>query len=484
MIWISGKTFITVRKICVGPLSTFIYFDVVITLKDIYASRFGQELFRGFDLEIRDHENIVIRGLNGSGKSSLLELISGNLPPRKGIIEYDFIDRSLSWEEQYDLRKKMIRLVRSKSLYEITNQHELFYQQRYYNIDDDRSPTVREFLGDTYRRFEEAQFPNSFDLKNLLDIDLIKLSNGQVRKAVILKHLLKDIPKLLLLDYPFEGLDRTSRSEFNEFLSFFCRAFNVQLVLVDHHDTLPDCINTEITLKDFNIHEKRARRVNNYHPHEFDKPEEASGDPIVEFKDVTIRYGSKAIVRDLTWTVRRGERWALTGKNGAGKTTLFSLIYADHPLAYSQNVTLFGRRRGTGESIWDIKKRITYLGPEQLHFLDSATARMTGQSYLSTGEKKRSQSDLLQFFDLEDLITKEVGFLSSGELQLLALIKAFDSERELILLDEPFQFLDDEKKALVNQYLDRHLDRNRTLILISHHEADLRGWTNHRKHLE
>ncbi|MBQ6081458.1 MAG: ATP-binding cassette domain-containing protein [Bacteroidales bacterium] len=87
-------------------------------------------------------------------------------------------------------------------------------------------------------------------------------------------------------------------------------------------------------------------------------------DKVVEMRNINISYGERQIFRDLNWTVRSGERWNVTGPNGSGKSTLLSLVNADNPRAYSLDITLFDRRRGTGESIWDIKRHIGYLSSE------------------------------------------------------------------------------------------------------------------------
>src|SRR5690606_17968239 len=67
-------------------------------------------------------------------------------------------------------------------------------------------------------------------------------------------------------------------------------------------------------------------------------------------------------------TIRQGERWSLTGPNGAGKTTLLSLINGDNPQAFANNIILFDRKKGSGESIWDIKKNIGFFSAELFQF--------------------------------------------------------------------------------------------------------------------
>src|SRR3546814_2601873 len=89
-------------------------------------------------------------------------------------------------------------------------------------------------------------------------------------------------------------------------------------------------------------------------------------------RDVSVRYGDTQVLDKINWTVKHGERWVLSGPNGAGKSTLFSLINADNPQAYANDWLLFDRQRGSGESIWDIKKKIGYVSPELHQYFRTA----------------------------------------------------------------------------------------------------------------
>jgi molybdate transport system ATP-binding protein len=200
-------------------------------------------------------------------------------------------------------------------------------------------------------------------------------------------------------------------------------------------------------------------------------------DVVVEIKDLKIQYGDTVILRDFNWRVNRGDRWALVGSNGSGKTTLFSIIFADHPLAYSQQVYLFGKRRGTGESIWQIKERLNYLGPELINYLDANVAQQTAREYLLKDRDSERLSQLIEFFGAQNFIDEPIRRLSSGQLQLALLMNCFMSNKELLLLDEPFQFLAPDVRDRVADYLQQYLSGDTTLILITHYEEDLARWT-------
>jgi molybdate transport system ATP-binding protein len=459
----------------------------MVQLRKIFFSYPDRSVFNSLDLCLDSPGSYLITGENGCGKTTLLKLIAGKLQPRKGEVHYDFIDESLDWQQKYDLRKKNVHYIPTSALHELVNTPDLFYQQRYYTIESTALPTVRDYLGNRLSQVQQLQLPDSFQLNHLLDLDLTHLSNGQVKKLIILKQLLDAIPRILLLDYPFEGLDKESRVELRDFLDHLVAVHHIQLIIADHdHSQLPKAINKKCIIT------KDGIAVVDYVENEndpaetmpFNSPEKKTTEVVVEMHDVKIQYGNKVIFEHLFWKIHRGERWALTGRNGSGKTTLFSLIFADHPLAYSEKVFLFGKRRGTGESIWEIKKRISYLGPEHMHFLDHVTEQLNVKEYL---EKFTSSYDrwiyLITYFQIQALLSSQLRQLSSGQLQLILLIALFLSQKELLLLDEPFQFLDLHHRKRVSEYLETHMDESVTLVLISHYDSDVARWTNHRMRL-
>jgi molybdate transport system ATP-binding protein len=457
----------------------------MIQLRQVTVQIHHSTLWDNFSITFEDGVNYLIHGSNGCGKTTLLKLLSGQMRPKSGEVSYSFIPEDGDWDERYQLRKQLVHFRPTHALHEVIRSHEFFYQQRYYTIEGE-SQTARAYLGDRVDQLSAMRFPDSFNIEPLLDLELTRLSNGQIKKVIILKQLLDSIPKVLLLDYPFEGLDAGSRVELSEFLDHLSGEHGVQLIVADHDDPLLlNSVSKVINLDRSSI-SITGRVRNSSLPENGETPviiPSNQMEPVVEMRDVTIRYGENVIIDKLNWMIRKGDRWALTGKNGSGKTTLFSLIFADHPMAYSEKVFLFGKRRGSGESIWDIKKRISYLGPEQLHFLDSITENKTVSEYLKS-TNSLEMNKLLDVFELMHLLERKLNQLSNGELQLVLLMSLFVAKKEILMLDEPFQFLDNARKEQVTNYIQSSLDPETTLILITHYEDDVKRWTRLRMRLD
>jgi molybdate transport system ATP-binding protein len=461
----------------------------MINLQNVTVIKSGVPLLRNFSWRIQAGEHWLIAGTNGSGKTVLLELLAGVIHATAGLVEYTFI-RGADWDERYAQRRQHILYIPAHAIpVLLKGHHELFYQQRYYAMGDERIARVQDLFGERLDNLKSMSLPETFSIDRLLSLEITRLSNGQLKKVLILRSLVQGIPKFLLLDYPFEGLDYASREDLAAFLDHLAHQYGIQLVVADHDHHLPSVIRKKLTL-----HNLAIRHEEDIAPMAVEKPipagtsvQNKSADVIAELRDVTIQYGAHTVISNFHWRIARGERWALTGRNGSGKTTLFSLIFADHPLAYREKVFLFGKRRGTGESIWDIKKRIHYIGPELIHFLDPSHITQTGVAFIQHQNKAASAqaiADMLHHFDAAAVLNKPVKNLSSGQLQLMLIISVFLSRKELLLLDEPFQFLDKTQKDRVSNYMQQHLQRDTTLVLITHYEHDLKKWTSLRMSLD
>jgi len=200
------------------------------------------------------------------------------------------------------------------------------------------------------------------------------------------------------------------------------------------------------------------------------------------------------VLRQVSWKVRSGEHWALVGPNGAGKTTLLSLILADHPQAYANDVRVFGRRRGDGMSIWEVKSRLGHVSPEmQVHFhADTALEAICSGFFDSVGlqqpcsayrvGKARAWARVL---GLAPQLDRGFACLSEGEKRLVLLARALVKGPRLLVLDEPCQGLDDEHRARVRGVLEEVARAGlAALIYVTHEQAELPSCITHRLRLE
>lgn len=329
---------------------------------------------------------------------------------------------------------------------------------------------------------------------------LISLSSGELRRYQLRKALASH-PKTLILDNPFIGLDAETRQQLRTHLLHIANEESLDLYLViAKTDDLPDYIEQVIdmdndgktmTLKEYLAqlpelpahvlnHEKRQAiidlptNMNDYHAEE-----------VVCMHDVCIRYGERTILKDLSWTVRNGERWALSGQNGSGKSTLLSLVCADNPQAYACDITLFGYRRGqSGETIWDIKRHIGYVSPEMhrsyhrnlpaIHIVASGLKDTVGL-YVRPNEQELKQCQFwMSIFGIENLANRSFITLSSGEQRLVLLARAFVKDPELLILDEPLHGLDLVNRRLAKDIIEAFCERkNKTLIFVTHYQEEL-----------
>ncbi|MGI4733880.1 MAG: ATP-binding cassette domain-containing protein [Janthinobacterium lividum] len=462
----------------------------------------GAVLFQDLSFRIEPGQHWALVGPSGAGKSTLLAALAGRYVATGGSVAYPALVADAPVADPFFSWRQRVSLVGPQASFRASDHHgQLYYQQRYHAAAAEEVPTVREYLRTiptpaqppywTYERVVDT-----LRLGQLQDEHLIKLSNGETKRLRLAAALLRN-PRLLLLDAPLTGLDAATRADFDGLLAEVA-ASGITLVLATAPAEVPTLITHVAVLREQRIGQTLLRAQ--YAPAPaaptptlLDEAElgalsaPAADAPayrtLVRLRQVSVRYGDKLVLDNITWEVKPGERWALTGPNGAGKSTLLSLLNGDNPQAYGKDLTLFDRRRGTGESIWDIKRLIGYVSPELLQYFpkELRVQQVVESGFndsLGAGRPTPAQRALaqrwLRVLHLEGSAALPLRQLSASAQRLCLVARALAKSPPLLLLDEPGQGLDADQLAHFRAVLDRLCQLSPVaLIYVSHYPAEI-----------
>jgi len=452
-------------------------------------------LFRNSNWVLRRGDHWALVGMNGSGKTLFANALTGGVPIVRGDFRMaDGTVAHVSFEQQKSIAGDSPAAARWFSLEQdaATLVSQFLSQDRV----EERNPfevvTRARAAADQFARHRQ-RLVKLFGVSSLLTQSLPSLSNGEMRKVLLVRALLRR-PRLLILDDPFTGLDVQFRSHLKEILEVLIRRGTVQLLLIaSHPDELPRGITHLLhvhrcrIVSQGRLSQRCAREV--FHrvvkikvPRFPAQVKTAGTNELVRLTGVTVCYGGRDILTDINWVVRRGQSWALLGPNGSGKSTLLSLITGDNPQAYANDVRVFGRRRGDGESVWALKRRIGWVSPElHLHFPEAQTCLDTvvsgfddtnGCYRQATTRQRTTARRWLTAFGLAGCITQSFGELSAGLQRMTLLARALVKSPDLLVLDEPCQGLDSGHRA---QFIGTvtALLRHTTVIYITHRSDEI-----------
>lgn len=422
---------------------------------------------------------IAIAGLNASGKTQLVEKM------------------------RREAKSDSVRYVAFCDTYGTATDRSYYLQQRWNQHDiDEETPRVEQALERSFllsgpdsqeRRQLQSQLYELMGMEDLLDKYVISLSSGELRKMQLVKTLMAR-PKTLILDNPFIGLDTEARAMLSQQLRKLKEQGMTLYLVVARPSEIPDFADDIIWTTPEEEFRRQPQAANGAAPLPYKEEAGGGADTIIELHDVSIRYGDRTILKPLSWTVCEGEHWALSGRNGSGKSTLLSLICADNPQSYACDITLFGRLRGSGESVWDIKRRIGYVSPEMhrsylrnlpaLHIVASGLKDTVGL-YVRPDKAERQQClDCMRRFGIDQLADRSFLSLSSGEQRMVLVARSFVKDPALLILDEPMHGLDLQRQQLVKDLIEDYCQRpDKTLIMVTHYEEELPRCITHRLHL-
>ena len=341
---------------------------------------------------------------------------------------------------------------------------------------------------------------NQLQINHRRNDSLLHLSSGEHKRFQLIKAFLQEAD-VFIFDSPFIGLDINSRKILRSIIDEKAKTSTI-IVIADVEDA-PSCITHVAELENgklkqfeeikafvtshslFTIHHSpltiHYSLLTKAIPLQKNNVE---FDVAVKMENVSVAYGDKKILSNINWQINRGEKWLLKGVNGAGKSTLISLITGDHPQAYANKVFLFDKKRGSGESIWDIKKKIGFVSPE-LHWYYDKTISVyntiasgffdtVGVYKKLTEEQKNIVEEWLQFLNIKSKAQQQLYTISTSQQRLALLARALVKNPPLLILDEPCQGLDEQQvKDFVALVDDLCNQSNKTLIYVSHYENEI-----------
>ncbi|REG82778.1 ATP-binding cassette domain-containing protein [Algoriphagus antarcticus] len=464
----------------------------------------AQLAFQNLNFTWDSGQNWALIGSSGWELTAFIESIRGNTLMSKGEISRPFADAysaEKSQSKEIHSFRDMIAYVSQK--YEFRNkshQQNFYFQQRFNSSESEEAATVREYLNEVELKIAGPwtldSVSNLLRLEHLQDKAIIKLSNGETRRLALGLGLMRQ-PKIYLMDQPMTGLDVKSRAEFGEVLKAIIAA-GVHVLISTSANEIPEGITHIASLDKSGIQKIWTKAK--YHRLGVQPESTASWNweeldallpkamskrqSIIKLENVTIKYGEKTILNQLNWEVKPGERWLLKGPNGSGKSTLLSLLIGENPQAYSQSFWLFDRKRGTGESIWDVKRPTGFVAPElSRYFSYNQTCRKVILSGLFdtmglfrkvTTEHEELGLRWMKLFNLESLANLPISRLSLENQRWTLLARALIKQPELLILDEASQGMDEFQRRLFRDTVQQICElSSMTLVYVSHYAEDI-----------
>jgi molybdate transport system ATP-binding protein len=466
-----------------------------IHVKDLSVTLNNKKILDGISCLIGENEQWAIIGLNGSGKTTLAHALANKLFYR-GEIKFSPIENiHLALIEQHHKFKNK------------QNIEQFYHQQRFNSADAEDTLTVAEVL---YQHNNQKldYWIHYFGIKDLLPKPMIQLSNGENKRLQLINEMLKN-PDLIILDNPFVGLDKSGREILKEALNKIAKD-GKKIILICSEKDIPECITHIALLKEGRIIDSGEKQIvlgkNKYTPEDLMyknkegikdiyTPQEADFEFAVRMQKINIQYSNKHILKNIDWEIRHGEKWCLSGPNGSGKSTLLSLITGDNPQAFANHIWLFDKKKGSGESIWDIKKKIGHVSPEIHLCFDKGSLVedvVASGLYDTIGLfKKPSTNDLeivskwMSYLSIEKFRGKRLFNLSLGEQRSVMLSRALVKSPLLLILDEPCQGLDEDQTNKFNHLINEICKiENVTVIYVSHYQEEIPRNIENFLHLE
>jgi len=419
-------------------------------------------------------------GDNRSGIDSFVDLLSGRLK---------------------NFSAKLLHLPEHPAILSFKGQQEL-YEEELRNDDSDflnkidPGTLVREFLPD-YRN--HLPLLKAFGMEHCLQLGYRQLSSGQSRKLLCLQKLIGGATTLVMQN-PYDGLDEKSCYELNLALQQLPDQSIELLLLVNSESDIPPwCSHLALLgsgcLKASGLREQVQPLLQSIQKPRRLRPAPISGnyfqpapaadihcDELIYLRGGFAGYGDRKLFTGLDLTINTGDHTLITGPNGCGKSTLLDIITGDNPKCYANTLRIFGKQRGSGESIWDIKKHMGIISPalhREHRIPGSALQVVLSGLYDSIGLYTRvSNTEInaakywLTWLSLAGKSATPFRRMTYAEQRLVLIGRALIKRPKLLILDEPTQGLDDVHRNSLLDLLEQIADKKLSTVLFVSHRRD------------
>ena len=460
------------------------------------------EFDEGFQLkhinwQIQQHQQWLITGANGAGKSALAAVLAGYGEILAGSTSR--LPTTIGWVS-FEAQSQLIQAELKKDDADILDVISLGTCVREIIFTNETDPVI---AGELIQKFE---------LEYLLERAFRKLSTGETRKVMLIKAL-SCHADLLILDEPFDGLDQASHTMLQNHLTHVVKHTPVVMVL-NRFDEIPDFISHIAYMEDGQL----RHQVNREDTQAFNelyqllhlktthlqvpdtdtdntRPALNPKEPLVKLSNICIKHTDMVLIENLNWCIQPNQHWQLSGPNGSGKTAILSLITGDHPQCYTNDIFVFGFQRGNGESIWQIKQHIGYVstalqweyrvGTSLANVIISGFYDSIGLYSKSTDQQKHIANQWLELLGMQGRGDQPFNKLSYGDQRLLLIARAMVKHPPLLILDEPCLGLDDINRQLVLALIEKVCAAKETsVIYVNHHAQDRIAGIDHYLALE
>ncbi|WP_179353759.1 ATP-binding cassette domain-containing protein [Winogradskyella vidalii] len=336
---------------------------------------------------------------------------------------------------------------------------------------------------------EEEEKHDNFKLTSGLNRSIRTLSSGEQKKA-LLSHLLQHNPDFIVLNNPYETLDKASVAELKQQLIALSKNIPIVFIFNRQDDLLP-IITHILTFQKAKLKAVTPIKDYSFNNMEFvfnkDIPPAITTytnipEVLVELNNVNVTYEERPILKDINWTIKKKEFWHLIGPNGSGKTTLLAMIYGNNPKGYGQDLYLFGKKKGGGESVWDIKQKIGYISPAMLelfkrshtveHMIISGFFDSVGLYQTPSTLQIQTAAQWMEVLNLTKEKNTSFLKLAPATQRLILIARAMIKHPPLLILDEPLINVDDEGRALISALINKIAKESDTSILFVAHRDE------------